>query len=241
MIRDVDIRDISDGRFYRANDMVRADTGGCSGCSRCCYGMKDTILADPLDVMRLEKVTGKTFDMLLDGFLNLRMADGLILPCLAMTGEAADGTPLPEEEQHCVFLNTESGRCSVHAARTGFCRLYPLGRYYQGDEFVYFLQVHECDHVKTKIRVKNWIDTPDLPRYEEFIRQWHAFLNAARHAADMAGEEEEADAEHSVRRLICLVILEVFYRTAWEEEEDFYPQFEQRVREACRRIGIAAE
>ena len=26
-----------------------------------------------------------------------------------------------------------------------------------------------------------------------------------------------------------------------EEEEDFYPQFEQRVREACRRIGIAAE
>ncbi len=36
MLREVDIKEISDGRLYGVNDMVKADCGGCAGCSVCC-------------------------------------------------------------------------------------------------------------------------------------------------------------------------------------------------------------
>ena len=50
MERNIDLNEISDGRFYTANDMVRADCQGCEGCSVCCHGMGKSILLDPLDV-----------------------------------------------------------------------------------------------------------------------------------------------------------------------------------------------
>ena len=39
MEREVSLEDISDGKLYGINDMVRADSGGCEGCSACCRGM----------------------------------------------------------------------------------------------------------------------------------------------------------------------------------------------------------
>ena len=53
MERNIDLNEISDGRFYTANDMVRADCQGCEGCSVCCHGMGKSILLDPLDVHRI--------------------------------------------------------------------------------------------------------------------------------------------------------------------------------------------
>ena len=219
MIRDVDIKEISDGRFYGPNDMVRADTGDCRGCSRCCHGMCDTILLEPLDVYHLEQVTGLSFDMLLEKHLRLRIADGLILPHLADTGEDAG----------CIFLNAE-GRCSIHAARPALCRLYPLGRFYQEEDFVYILQVHECDHPRSKIKVRRWLQIPELPRYEEFVRKWHAFL---RTAGKMAQEDE------SIRKPVCMAVLKHFYRRDWDLSGDFYPQFEKALCDARHEIGLA--
>lgn len=39
MDREIDLKDISDGKFYGINDMVKADCQGCEGCSACCRGM----------------------------------------------------------------------------------------------------------------------------------------------------------------------------------------------------------
>ena len=71
MERNVDILEISDGRFYRENDMVKADCGGCVGCSMCCRDMVDTIVLDPLDVWHLTKRLGMTFEEMLDKQLML--------------------------------------------------------------------------------------------------------------------------------------------------------------------------
>ena len=65
MKRDVDILEISDGRFYRENDMVKADCGGCVGCSMCCRDMVDTIVLDPLDVWHLTNRLGLSFEEML--------------------------------------------------------------------------------------------------------------------------------------------------------------------------------
>ena len=47
MLRDVGLEDISDGRLYRENDMVKTDTNSCQGCKKiCCIGMGRTIVLD---------------------------------------------------------------------------------------------------------------------------------------------------------------------------------------------------
>ena len=84
MERLVDLKDISDGRLYSRDDLVRAGCGNCEGCSACCQGMGTSLVLDPLDVDRLCRGLGATFQGLLQGPLELGAADGMILPHMAM-------------------------------------------------------------------------------------------------------------------------------------------------------------
>ena len=47
MLRDVKLEEISDGKLYGANDLVKADCHDCAGCCDCCCGMGESILLDP--------------------------------------------------------------------------------------------------------------------------------------------------------------------------------------------------
>lgn len=185
MERNVEIDKISDGKRYGANDLVKVGCDDCRGCSACCHGMGDSIVLDPMDVYRLEKKLGKTMEeILLAGNVALRVVDGVILPHLKMT----------EQSDRCSFLN-EEGRCSIHDARPGFCRMFPLGRLYEDGTFSYFLQVNECPKEnKTKVKVRRWLDTPELGKYEAFTTKWHYYLkekqNAARESEDDAFRQQ---------------------------------------------------
>ena len=86
MQRSVRMEDISDGRLYTCNDLVKADTRDCQGCSACCKGMGHSIVLDPLDIHRLITYLGNTTQELLNGNIELNVVDGIILPNLAMTG-----------------------------------------------------------------------------------------------------------------------------------------------------------
>lgn len=44
MRREVTLEEISDGRLYEANDMVKADCQDCKGCFDCCTGMGDSVV-----------------------------------------------------------------------------------------------------------------------------------------------------------------------------------------------------
>ena len=119
MKRNVSLEEISDGRLYRANDMVRADCRGCQGCSECCHGMGESIILDPYDAWRLTTGLAVPFAALLQEKVELNVVDGVILPNLRMDAQT----------EACGFLDAD-GRCSIHAYRPGICRLFPLGRYY---------------------------------------------------------------------------------------------------------------
>lgn len=215
MKRQVSLEEISDGKLYGCNDMVKADCHDCKGCAACCRGMGSSIILDPLDVHRLMIHLGKDFDELLEEALELYMVDGAILPNLRMAGEA----------EACVFLSGE-GRCKIHPFRPGICRLFPLGRYYEEQGFRYFLQVHECPKPdKTKVKVKKWIDTPNLKQYEKFVTDWHYFLEAA---GTLVLESQETENPRNLN----LYILQNFYRKPYDADGDFYAQFEERLREA---------
>ncbi len=190
--------------------MAQLGVDDCSGCHACCTGMGDSITLDPYDIYRLEKGLVKGFDELLAENLELRVADGVILPCLKMG-----------EKDACSFLN-DDGRCSIHPYRPGICRLFPLGRLYEDDTHRYFLQVHECHKDRqTKIKIKKWIDTPDFSKYEAYIDTWHYSLkNITDCAADMPQEQ---------LKQVNMMLLQRFYIADYDTNKDFYQQFEERM------------
>ena len=166
MERKVSLEEISDGKLYGSNDLVKADCGDCSGCSACCRGMGSSILLDPYDIMRMTGGLHMQFNQLLADYMELNVVDYMILPNLKMSGG----------DERCGFLD-DRGRCSIHPIRPGFCRLFPLGRVYEDRSFRYFLQVHECPREnRTKVKVRRWVDTPDFKAYERFVADWHYFL-----------------------------------------------------------------
>lgn len=221
MERQIDLNEISDGKKYGLEDMVRADCAGCAGCSACCRGMGTSVVLDPFDVFRLETGTGLNFETLLQNSLELNVVDGIILPNLKMAGK--DGA--------CAFLN-EEGRCSIHAYRPGICRIFPLGRLYEEESFHYILQVHECrKEQRSKVKVKKWIDTPDVKRYDRFISRWHYFLKALQR---LAREDEDGVAA----KTISMYVLKQFYLSGFAPDTDFFEQAEARIRTAEHLFGI---
>ncbi len=79
------LEEISDGKRYGLNDMVRAACNDCAGCSSCCEDMGESIILDPLDIYKLTKNLNTTFENLLKQNIELHVADGMILPNLKMT------------------------------------------------------------------------------------------------------------------------------------------------------------
>ena len=117
------LKDISDGKLYSSNDMVKVGCHDCNGCSACCCDMGESILLDPMDVWRLERNLGQSFEQLLAGAIDLHVEDGLILPNLKMASSRQD--------QNVSFLNGE-GRCSIHAFRPGFAVCFLWGEIMMG-------------------------------------------------------------------------------------------------------------
>ena len=211
MLRNVSLEEISDGRLYGLNDMAKLGCNDCAGCSSCCRGMGNTIVLDPYDVWRLTGGLGVSLQQLLTGHLELNVVDGIILPNLKLAGDS----------EQCTFLN-DAGRCSIHPYRPGICRLFPLGRYYEEDGFRYILQIHECEKPnRSKVKIRKWMDTPDMEQYDAYIADWHAFLSKLRTKLE--------DASSDLAKSVSMYILQRFYLLPYDTSRDFYSQYEARI------------
>ena len=78
MKRNVDLNEISDGRLYSANDMVKVECGDCAGCSACCQNMGTSVVLDPMDIWKMQRGTGRMLEKLLKKELELNVVDGII-------------------------------------------------------------------------------------------------------------------------------------------------------------------
>ncbi len=198
-------------QLLSANDMAKLGCGECGGCSACCRGMGQSILLDPYDLFLLQKATGLHFGGLMQEKLELCVEEGLILPTL----KTQSGTDA------CGFLNGE-GRCSIHPYRPGLCRLFPLGRKYDGEGLHYFLLEDACEiRNRTKVKIRKWLELPALAQYERFLTAWHELRVSLQEQID----KQPAD---SFAQEINVKFLELFYQKPYAEEEDFYEQFEKR-------------
>lgn len=215
MEREIDLKEISDGKLYTAGDMVKIGCNDCAGCSECCRMVGDTIILDPYDLYQLEQALHTGFEELMIDKIELRVIDGVVQPNLKVR----------ENGQGCVFLSDE-GRCTIHRYRPGFCRMFPMGRIYEGESFRYFLQVHECSYSgKTKVKLKKWLGIPELSRYEEYVKTWHFFLKEIQKI--IKGMENQ-----EMVKSLTMYLLNQFYVNQYNIEQDFYRQFEERMENA---------
>lgn len=211
MKRNLTFEEISDGKKYCAEDMVKVSCNECKGCSECCKVTDDTIFLDPYDVYELSLGLSKPFSQLVGSVIDFTVVDGVITPYLCKRSDS----------HACIFLN-ESGRCTIHDFRPGFCRLFPLGRIYDDDgDFAYFIQVHECPYEnKSKIKVKKWLGIPRLSLYEDFVRTWH---QVTKNLSECALENTALAKEANMK------LLNTFFVEAYNTGEDFYSQFDERM------------
>ncbi len=209
MKRRIDLSEISDGKIYGTESMVKVPCNECEGCSECCRSVGNTIILDPMDAWNLEKAVNAPFETLIGRYADFKVVDGLILPYIITEGG-------------CRFLN-KNGRCTIHRYRPGICRLFPLGRIYEDGRISYILQVNECMYkTKTKTKVSKWVDTENLPAYNEYIAAWHAFLDKTEEGIRGLSDEEVKKA--------WTAVLKSFYLTSYPKE-NFYDEFYKRLSE----------
>ena len=210
MLRDWDLSQISDGKTYTENDLAKLGVNDCKGCAKCCKDMGTSIILDPYDIHRLTVGLGVKFEELLIDKIALGMVDGIILPHIKMN-----------DSNQCPFLNSEE-RCSIHDIRPGLCRIFPLGRLYEDNDFKYILQVHECPYEpKTKVKIKTWISEENLSTYHTFINNWHYFLRGL-------SERIASESEENIKQ-ITMFILNMFYLTPFRKDINFYDSFNERL------------
>ena len=213
MRRDVTLEEISDGKLYTANDMVKAGCNDCAGCFSCCKGMGTSLVLDPYDIYMITKGLKTSFMELLNGKIQLNMADGVILPNMAME----------DNNETCGFLNNE-GRCEIHDFRPGICRLFPLGRYYENNTFKYILQTNECKKEnRTKVKIKSFLGIENLKEYERYITDWHYFIKEV----ESTVREHMAKGEEGMAKAVSMKLLNTFFINPYDSG-DFYSQYYER-------------
>ena len=172
---------ISDGRLYDIEDVVKADTCGCDGCSDCCKDVGDLVVLTPFDIYEITNYLNMDFDKLIGDKIVLRENNKIVLPYLKMQ----------ENNKNCSFLD-EKGRCTIHLKRPNICRLFPLGRAYQDNDFKYFLQVDNCPKDELKdVKVSQWINIENYNENKKFILEWYKFIKALTFRLKFVRDEKE--------------------------------------------------
>lgn len=181
-------------------------------------------MLDPWDIYMLQKGTGRDLNSLLESELKLRVAEGLILPCINMPEEDlldSYGCIIPGSRMCCAFLDSKA-RCSIHEYRPGFCRLFPLGRIYEDDSFDYFVQIDECPYPnKSKVKIKKWLGIPNLAKYEQYILHYHNLCKKIT-------SKFTSDTSEAVMKSTDMMFLKVLFTTPYDTEGDFYEQYYSR-------------
>ena len=215
------LEEISDGRLYDLNDMVKADTRGCDGCSACCYGVGETMGLNPFDLYQITTFLELPYERLLDTKIELHIEEKLTLPNLKMIG-ALEG---------CGFLDKDE-RCVIHDHRPSVCRMFPLGRYYDQGSFKYIYKPGDCIMPDpSKIKVKKWINIANYEENKAFILDWYKFLKALKWRVKFIHDKKEL-AE------VNAYVINHFFKIQWDERQDFYKELEVRIITAKDKLGL---
>ena len=105
-----------------------------------------------------------------------------------------------------------------------------MGRLYEDGSYYYFLQKNECPYPnKTKVKLKNWMDTQDIIKYEKFVSDWHYFISDIQEYLLGAAEDEA--------KQINSALIQMFYITGYDAQ--FYGAFYDRLSKVKSLLSIS--
>ena len=92
----------------------------------------------------------------------------------------------------------------------------------------------------SKVKIKKWLDTPNLKTYEKYIADWHFFLKDLQEYVTNLAFDSSANSDGTART-ISMHVLTQFYLTPYPEDGDFYSEFYKRLEKSrlfTQSIGI---
>ena len=79
------------------------------------------------------------------------------------------------------------------------------------------------------MKIKKWLDTPDLKRYETYICDWHYYLRNLKTRIETHPEQ---------MKNISMDVLQKFYLTPYDPTADFYTEFYERLKNAKKQLTL---
>lgn len=266
MLRYEDIDDISDGKRYKDSDKAPIGTHGCQGCSKCCESdMGTTIVLTPYDVFELSRGTGKSFDdMLVDFSIQLSMIDGVVLPHLKMDEGCKflqDGRCSVHQYRPGICRLFPLGRIYEDKGFNYFIQVHEcpvkekeevvisdwlgIDDLEQNSSFIN--KWHRFIHFEQKkiSEIREWTDN-EVKRLENLPDE--EILVYAGIVGDVLEEEAELKEyrDKKIQELnqscddtikgIMKTVLGYFFLDRYDEENSFYPQFDERMKKCLAAL-----
>ena len=140
---------------------------GCRQCGDCCRKRSDPVYIMGYDVYNIAKALDMQPVEVLVEFTGCVKGADSHLPAVYLK-ERLDGS--------CRLLR--KGKCTVQNQKPVVCRVYPLGRYIDGQEIRYFTQ-DTCKGTGEEVKLKDWIDTFNLSEMDEVSIVWSRLIGSA--------------------------------------------------------------
>lgn len=140
---------------------------GCKMCGSCCRKRQEPIILTGYDVYSIAKHLGIPTIEVLKEYTECYEGSDSFLPIVVLK-ERLDGS--------CKLLR--KGHCTVQENKPLVCRLYPLGRYSQGEDFKYFKQ-EACLGKGEEIKVKDWLEQFHIFDYDKVSLLWSKLIMSA--------------------------------------------------------------
>lgn len=161
-----------DFKKMMTSELKRGDTFrfNCKMCGNCCRKRREPILLTGTDVFRIARELNIAPYQVLVRYTNSYIGESSHAPVVVLK-ERLDGS--------CRLM--EKGRCSVQGSKPIVCAIYPLGRFWSGEDekFHYFLNEDVCTGSRNSDVVwtlADWLNKFDVPKTEEWTKEWNKLL-----------------------------------------------------------------
>lgn len=134
---------------------------GCKQCGNCCRNRDEPIMIMGYDLYNIAKALNLSPVDALGKYTKGILGEDSKLP-IAILKERLDGS--------CSLLR--KGKCTIQEDKPITCRIYPLGRFFDGKQFIYIKQDNECKGEKKEIKVKDWLVDFHIFEMDEPCLMW---------------------------------------------------------------------
>lgn len=198
----------------------------CRHCGACCRGLEDQLMLEPLDAYRLGQHLRRGGERVDIEDVYAKYAHAAIL---------TEGCPIflvntAGAENACVFLR--GNRCTVYAARTRACRMYPFSATpgQPGEQFQYYqcMDAHTEHFAGAMVGVGDWMQQNLSLEDRAFLEKEADYLSRLGLLLHRAGPQRQ-------KEWLFLILFYRYYN--YDLEKPFMALYERNHKELLDRLN----